>query len=226
MATREHPSVTSRLTPSPERSLNSVDERELLARLRAGDERTFRALVADLGPSMLRVASVYARDRQVAAEIVQETWVGVLGGLDNFEGRSSLRTWVFTILANCARRRAKTEARSAPFSSLNAGAAEESELDCFFPSNHLRWASCWTTINTRWEALPENALSTEEADAAIMATLKSLPPKQGAVITLRDIEGWSSDEVCTLLGLSAANQRVLLHRARLAVRRALGEVLA
>ncbi len=172
------------------------------------------------------MAGVYVRDSEVAAEIVQETWVAVLGGLDNFEGRSALRTWVFTILANCARRRAKTEARSAPFSSLNAGAADESELDCFFPANHPRWASCWTTINTRWEALPEDALSTEEADAAIMETLKSLPPNQGAVITLRDIEGWSSEEVCTLLALSPANQRVLLHRARLAVRRALEEVLA
>lgn len=221
----EH-SVTSRLDQSSTRSLNSSDERELLARLRRGDEQAFRALLADLGPSLLRVAALYGRDSQVAAEIVQETWIAVLGSLGNFEGRSSLRTWVFTILANCARRRAKTEARSAPFSSLNADTAEKSELDCFFSSNHPRWASCWTTINTRWEALPEDALSMEEADTAIMETLKSLPPTQGAVITLRDIEGWSSEEVCSLLALSPANQRVLLHRARLAVRRALKEALA
>ncbi len=205
--------------------MNSANERRLLARLRAGDERAFRALVADLGPSLLRVARAYVRDSEVAAEIVQETWVAALGGLDNFEGRSSLRTWVFTILANCARRRGKTESRSAPFSSLNAGASEEIELDRFFPTNHHRWASCWTTINTRWEALPEEALSTEEANAAIMETLKSLPPNQAAVITLRDIEGWSSEEVCSLLVLSSANQRVLLHRARLAVRHALEGVL-
>lgn len=197
----------------------------LLVRLRAGDEQAFRGLLADLGPAMLRVAGLYARDSQVAAEIVQETWVAVLRSLDAFEGRSTLRTWIFTILANCARRQAKTEARSAPFSSLDGRAGEESELDHFFAANHPRWASCWTTINTRWEALPEEALSTGEADAAMIETLQVLPPNQSLVITLRDIEGWSSQEVSTLLRITPGNQRVLLHRARLAVRRALEQAL-
>ncbi len=201
-------------------------ERDRLARLRAGDEQAFRGLLADFGPAMLRVADLYARDSQVAAEIVQETWVAVLRSLDNFEGRSSLRTWIFTILANCARRRTKKEARSAPFSSLDARADEENELDRFFAANHPRWASCWTTINTRWEALPEEALSTGEADAAMIETLRLLPPDQSVVITLRDIEGWSSDEVSKLLRITRGNQRVLLHRARLAVRRALEQTLA
>jgi RNA polymerase sigma-70 factor (ECF subfamily) len=200
-------------------------EGDLLVRLQAGDEEAFRGLLADLGPAMLRVADLYSRDSQVAAEIVQETWVAVLRSLDAFEGRSSLRTWVFTILANCARRRAKSEARSAPFSSLDGGAREESELNRFFAANHPRWASCWATINTRWEALPEEALSRAEADAAMIETLRALPPNHSVVITLRDIEGWSSQEVSTLLRITPGNQRVLLHRARLAVRRALEQTL-
>ncbi len=198
----------------------------LLARLRAGDEAAFRQLLADFGPTMLRVAGVYVRDEQVAAEVVQETWIAVLRGLEGFEGRSSLRTWVFTILGNCARRRAKTEARSTPLSSLAASGGEMSEPDGFFAANHPRWASCWTTINTRWEALPEHALSTQEAERAIIEKLRSLPANQAAVITLRDLEGLSSEEVCSLLELSPGNQRVLLHRARLAIWRTLQEALS
>jgi RNA polymerase sigma-70 factor, ECF subfamily len=212
----------SSFNPSGDRSAAAVDERELVARLRAGDEPAFRQLLADFGPAMLRVAGIYAPDRQVAAEIVQETWIAVLRGLEGFESRSTLRTWVFSILENCARRRAKMEARSAPFSSLEA---EEPEPDCFFGANHSRWASSWNTINTRWDVLPEDALTTQEAQSAIMKKLRSLPPSQAAVITLRDLDGFSSDEVCSLLGLSPGNQRVLLHRARLAIRRTLREAL-
>jgi len=217
--------VTSPVKPSADRSATPFDEQELRARLREGDERAFRQLLADFGPALLRAARVYTPDRQVAAEIVQETWIAVLRGLEGFEGRSSLRTWVFTVLGNCARRRAKIEARSAPLSSLEAARGEESELDCFFAANHPRWASCWTTINTRWEALPEDALTTQEANSAIRERLRSLPPAQSAVITLRDVEGLSSEEVCSLLRLSPGNQRVLLHRARLAIRRTLEEAI-
>ncbi|MGI8421973.1 MAG: RNA polymerase sigma factor [Gaiellaceae bacterium] len=202
------------------------EEHALLTRLRAGDETAFRTLLADFGPAMLRVAGVYARDTQVAAEIVQETWIVVLGGLDGFEGRSSLRTWIFTILGNCARRRTQQETRSAPFSSLATPREENGETDRFLAANHPRWASCWSTINPRWETLPEHALTTAEAERAITERLKELPASQCAVITLRDLEGWSSEEVCTLLGLSPGNQRILLHRARLAIRATLEEVLA
>lgn len=202
-----------------------MDKRDLLSRLRAGDEGAFRELLAELGPGMLRLAGAYAQDQQVAAEIVQETWIAVLRGLDRFESRSSLRTWIFTILANCARRRSRLEARSSPLSSLVGPNGDESELDQFFPANHTRWASCWSTINTRWEALPEEVLTRREARKAVAETLRSLPGGQAAVITLRDLEGFSSEEVCTLLGLSPGNQRLLLHRARLAIREALGEAL-
>ena len=174
---------------------------------------------------MLRVASLYAPDEQVAAEIVQDTWIAVLGGLENFEGRSSLRTWVFTILGHCARRRAKMEARSMPLSSIGAAGGEENELKYFFPANHPRWASCWTTINTRWESLPEGALATREANGAIAEQLRALPASQYAVLVLRDLAGLSSEEVCSLLELSPGNQRVLLHRARLAMRHSLEEAL-
>ena len=194
-------------------------------RLRAGDEAAFQELLADLGPAMLRVARFYAPDEQVAAEIVQNTWIAVLRGLENFEGRSSLRTWVLTILGHCARRQAKMEARSIPLSAIGAAGDEEGELKYFFAANHPRWASCWTTINTRWESLPEGALTTREADRAIAEQLRALPPSQSAVLVLRDLEGWSSEEVCSLLGLSPGNQRVLLHRARLAMRRSLQEAL-
>lgn len=174
---------------------------------------------------MLRVAGAYAPDKQVAEEIVQETWIAVLRGLDGFEGRSSFRTWVFTILGNCAQRRAKTEARSAPMSSIGPAGGEEIELDCFFTAKHPRWADCWTTINIRWDALPEDALAAQEAERAMAKALESLPPSQCAVITLRDFEGFTSEEVCSLLELSPGNQRLLLHRGRLAIRRALGDVI-
>lgn len=212
-------------TTSHARGPRRLDEHELLARLRAGEETAFRQLLAEFGPAMLRVAGAFAPDSQVAAEIVQEAWIAVLRGLEAFEERSSLRTWVFTILGNCARRRATTEARSTPISSLNTSGGDEREPDCFFDANHSRWASCWTTINTRWDALPEDSLTTREADSSIMETLRSLPANQSAVITLRDLEGFSSDQVCSLLGVSPGNQRVLLHRARLAIRRALEEAL-
>ena len=224
-APEKSPATTASGKPEDDRSTATIDERELVARLRAGDEPAFRQLLAEFGPAMLRVARIYSPDEQVAAEIVQETWIAVLRGLDRFEGRSSLRTWVLTILSNCARRRAKMEARSLPLSSVRADREEENELNCFFPANHPRWASTWTTINVRWEALPEHALTTQEADSAIVKQLRSLPPSQSAVILLRDVEGLSSEEVCSLLGLSPGNQRVLLHRARLAIRRSLQKAL-
>lgn len=210
---------------SEAQSTAPLADRELVARLRDGDEPAFRRLVADFGPAMLRVAGVYAPDTQVAEDIVQETWIAVLRGLDGFEGRSSFRTWVFTILGNCAQRRAKTESRSAPMSSIGPAGGEEIELDSFFTANHPRWASCWTTVNTRWDALPEDALTAREAERAMAKALEGLPPSQAAVITLRDLEGFTSEEVCSLLELSPGNQRLLLHRARLAIRRALRDVV-
>lgn len=147
----------------------------------------------------------------------------VLRGLERFEGRSSLKTWIFVILANCARKRAERESRSLPFSAFSAPAEENDEPfadpDRFFPADHPRWAGMWASVVPRWEAMPENRALSGETIATLRAAIDSLPPSQQEVIVLRDVEGWSSGEVSQLLGITDVNARVLLHRARSKVRR-------
>ena len=197
-------------------------ERELLAALRRGEESAFVELLDRYGASMLRVATLYVSSRAVAEEVVQECWVAVLRGLDRFEGRSSLRTWIFAILANCAKKRAQLEGRSLPFASLDSGADEPSvEPDRFFRADHSRWPRCWTTLVDDWEGIPDERLLSQEALGAIRAAIDRLPPGPRAVMTLRDVEGWSAEEVCAFLGITENNQRVLLHRGRTGVRRRL-----
>jgi RNA polymerase sigma-70 factor (ECF subfamily) len=152
----------------------------------------------------------------VAEEVVQETWISVLRALDRFEGRSSLRTWIFAILGNCARRRADRERRSIPFAAV--GDEQPAELDRFFSSDHGRWPQCWTTLVEDLGSVPEDALLADEALATVRAAIDALPEAQRLVITLRDAEGWSSEEVCAHLSITENNQRVLLHRARTRVR--------
>lgn len=173
---------------------------------------------------MLRVAKLYVRSYAVAEEVVQETWLRILGSIEAFEARSSLRTWIFTILGNCARRRAEREGRSISFSALGH-AREEPAVDParFFPGEHPRWAGMWTTLVDSWEELPEDVLMSGEALEKVTEAVKALPPNYATVFTLRDIEGWEGSEVCALLGISAENQRVLLHRARARIRAALEE---
>jgi RNA polymerase sigma-70 factor (ECF subfamily) len=199
----------------------SVDERELLAALREGDERAFTTLVDRHGAAMLRVARTYVRDRSVAEEVVQEAWLGVLKGLERFEGRSSLRTWLLRIVANVARTRGVREARSVPFSSLGEGPSVPAER---FRGAEDRWAGHWATPPEEW-GRPEQELLSAETRARVAAAIEALPDAQRRVISLRDVEGWSADEVCNVLGLSETNQRVLLHRARTKVRAALDEYL-
>lgn len=212
------------------RAGGATDDPGLVDAILAGDESAFCALVDRLSPSMLRIATFYGPSRAVAEEIVQETWLSVLRSLDRFEGRSSLKAWIFTILANCARRRAGREARSIPFSEIAGLDAElvETELfptdpdaDRFFPADHPRWAGCWTTVVVNPEVLPEDRLLARELEDAVRGAVEALPPGQRAVFTLRDIEGWSAREVCEGLELTDANQRVLLHRARTRVRLAM-----
>ncbi len=158
----------------------------------------------------------------MAQEVVQESWISVLRGLDGFEGRSSLRTWIFTILANCAKKRAQLEGRSLPFASLDQGGGEPSvEPDRFFGADHPRWPRCWTTLVDDWEGIPDERLLSQEALGTIRTAIDRLPLAQRAVMTLRDVEGWSAEEACAFLGITDANQRVLLHRARASVRRRL-----
>jgi RNA polymerase sigma-70 factor (ECF subfamily) len=195
--------------------------------LRAGDEQAFAELVARYHASLLRVAMIYVRNRSVAEEVVQETWLGVLEGLERFESRSLLKTWIFRILTNRAKTRAAREGRTVPFSALvseddEGGPSVEPER---FLSDDTRWAGHWASPPRSWSATPEARLVSKETLALIRSVIDALPPMQAQVITLRDVDGWSSDEVCTLLDLSEANQRVLLHRARSKVRAALERYL-
>ena len=172
---------------------------------------------------MLRVAMVHVGNRAVAEEVAQDAWVGVLAQLDRFEGRSSLRTWVLRIVANRARTRAVRERRTLPFSSLD-GQEEPGppavEPERFLPAGH-RWAGHWASPPRSWSDLPEERLLSAETRAEVERAVELLPPAQRAVITLRDVEQMTAVETCQLLGLTEGNQRVLLHRARSGVRRAL-----
>jgi RNA polymerase sigma-70 factor (ECF subfamily) len=206
-----------------ERTLRSPAEVETLRALREGDEHAFRALVDAYYPSLLRVALGYVGSRAVAEEVVQETWLGVLRGLDRFEGRSTLKTWIFRILANVASTRAVREARTLPFSALDGVDVDEAAVDAdrFLGADDSRWPHHWASAPRRLADLPEQRLLATETRAVLSDALAELPPMQRRVVGLRDVEGWSSEEVCELLGLSEVNQRVLLHRGRSRLRAAL-----
>jgi RNA polymerase sigma-70 factor (ECF subfamily) len=191
------------------------DDAALLERLRAGDEAAFDELVARHDGALRRVARTYVRTDAAAADVVQETWLGVIRGLASFEGRSSLRTWIFRILVNRARTRALREARDLPFSSLETDDEPEVEPSAFSRDGH------WASAPPRLDAEPETNLLSAELRAHLLEAVDGLVPAQRAVITLRDLVGLGADEVCELLDLSEGNQRVLLHRARSRVRTAL-----
>jgi RNA polymerase sigma-70 factor (ECF subfamily) len=200
----------------------AAEELHLVDALRAGDARAFEELVEMYHSAMLRLALGFFRNRSVAEEVVQETWLGVLNGLDRFEGRSSLKTWIFRILTNRAKTRAEREGRTVPFSAL-AEPGEDGpsvEPERFSGPDH-RWAGHWAAYPGRWETAPESRLLSGEVRARIDEAISHLPPAQRAVITLRDVQGFGSDEVCNVLDISETNQRVLLHRARSKVRAAL-----
>jgi RNA polymerase sigma-70 factor (ECF subfamily) len=203
------------------------EEHELCAALRRGEEAAFMALVERYHAPLRRLALTYVRSAAVADEVVQETWVGVLRGIQSFEGRSSLKTWIYRILTNTAQTRGMREARSVPVSSL-MGDSDDPSVDPsrFFDEQHERWPGHWASPPTRWDELPEEHLLGRETLDAVAAAIEELPELQRQVIVLRDVEGWPAEEVCTLLELSEGNQRVLLHRARSKVRNALEQELA
>jgi RNA polymerase sigma-70 factor, ECF subfamily len=197
------------------------DERELLDRLRAGDERAFETLVARYYPTMLAVALHHVRTRSVAEEVVQEAWLGVLKGLDRFESRSSLKTWILRILVNTAKTRGVRESRTVPYSSL-APVGEEPAVDPErFRGPDDPFPGHWRAYPGDWHRLPEQALTEGETLKVVLGAIEALPPAQRMVIALRDIQGCDPEEVCALLEVSEGNQRVLLHRARSKVRDAL-----
>jgi RNA polymerase sigma-70 factor (ECF subfamily) len=202
---------------------------ELLTRLRDGDEEAFRMLVARYNATLLRVARLHVRDRQAAEEVVQETWLAVVKGLERFEERSSLKTWLFRILTNRAKTRGERESRSLPFSALAAAAVESDEpaVDADrFQGPDGAAPGGWAAPPASWETIPDERLLSQETLGRVAAAIDALPPAQREVIRLRDVEGWDSDEVCALLDLSQGNQRVLLHRARSKVRAALESYLS
>jgi len=213
----------------PTGRVTAADERALVRALRARDESAFTVVVEENASWMLRTARAWVGSRAVAEEVVQETWLSALRSLDRFEGRSSLKTWLFTILVNAARRQGAREDRSASFSELLAREAEAGEPEPlasrFFDAAHPRWPSCWTTVVAAWDRLPEERLLAGETRATVEAAVESLPAGQHVVFTLREFEGWSAEEVRNALEISDSNQRVLLHRARLKVRAALERYL-
>jgi RNA polymerase sigma-70 factor, ECF subfamily len=209
-------------TPAP-----PGDDLALVARLRAGDESAFMALVERLQPSMLRVARMYVSTAAVAEEVVQETWLGVLRGLDRFQGRSSLRTWIFRILTNIAKTRGQREGRSLPFASLGGDDLDAPAVDPDrFDTPEASSRGAWSTLPDDWTGIPEDRLLGRETLAVIGRAIDGLPPMQAEVIRLRDALGWTSDEVRNALDLTETNQRVLLHRARAKVRSALEAYLS
>jgi RNA polymerase sigma-70 factor (ECF subfamily) len=198
-------------------------ETALLAALRRGDEDAFCGLVDAYGATMHRVALTFVRSSAVADEVVQEAWLGALRGLDRFEGRSSLKTWLLRIVANIARTHAVREARSVPFASLEREAAKhETALPTDrFQGPDEQHPQRWVSFPPPWSLEPDSALLSAETRKLIGDTIAALPDGQRIVISLRDVEGWDAAEVCSVLELSETNQRVLLHRARSKVRAAL-----
>lgn len=209
---------------SPAGVVISADDLRLVDALRRGEEMAFAQLLDRYHSSLIRLALIYVSNQAVAEELVQETWLAVLQGIQRFEGRSSLKTWIFRILINQAKKRAQREGRQIPFSTLWQPETDADEAavepERFWPADEPR-AGHWAVQPESWENIPESRLLTKETLSCLLQAIEVLPPQQREVIVLRDIEGWMADEICTLLGISEANQRVLLHRARSKVRRVL-----
>jgi RNA polymerase sigma-70 factor, ECF subfamily len=198
------------------------DDERLVARLRRRDAEAFATLVDRHSSAMVRVAGAYVPTQAAAEEVVQETWIAVMRGIDRFEGRAALKTWLFRILTNVAMRAGARERRSVPFSAL--AEAEDTgpsvDPDRFLPPDHALFPGHWAIMPTRWPT-PEEGLLSGETRQVIAAAMADLPVAQRTVIGLRDVEGWSAEEVCAALEISAGNQRILLHRARSRVRSAI-----
>jgi len=202
-----------------------ADDAVVVAALRRGDETAFTDLVNAYSSSLLRLAQDFVRTRAVAEDVVQETWLAVLNGIDRFEGRSSLKTWVYRILVNKAKTRGVRESRIVPFSSLAPDDDERAVPEDRFRGSEDQWPGHWSSPPRPLDTVPEERLLAREARGRIAEALETLPDSQRIVVTLRDVAGWESDEVCDALGLSEGNQRVLLHRGRAKLRTALESYL-
>jgi RNA polymerase sigma-70 factor (ECF subfamily) len=195
-----------------------------LEALKAGDEAAFKALIQRYHGPMLRLAMAYVRDTGVAEEVVQESWLTCLRSLDRFEGRSSLKTWILGIVMNVARARRREESRILPFASLWRRDDSDRERPTVDPSRFGK-DGMWQTLPQAWDNVPEAKVLGDETLGRVRSAIEGLPPKQREVIVLRDVAGLDADEVSGMLGISAANERVRLHRARAAVRKMLEDYL-
>lgn len=202
----------------------SPEDARLVDGLRAGDEAAFAELMREYGAGMLRLAQMFVSSRSDAEEVVSDAWVAVLRGIGRFEGRSSLKTWLYRIVANTAKTRGVREGRSIPFSALAVEGEGEPAVD---PERFLgsgeRFPGHWGLPPQAWA--PESVLLGDEVLEVIGRAIEHLPPAQRTVITMRDVQGFTAEEVRNALDLSETNQRVLLHRARSKVRSALEEYL-
>jgi RNA polymerase sigma-70 factor, ECF subfamily len=204
-----------------------VDETQFIAALRAGEGPAFVELVDRYHASMVRLAHVFVRDAAIAEQVVQETWLGVLRGLDRFEARSSLKRWISSILINGAKTRAMRERRSIPFSAPTDDTGLEPfapsvDPERFWPDDAERWRGGWVSFPRDWQhKSPDEHVLSQETQNHIHACIEALPVSQRDVVLLRDVHGLTADETCSLLRISEGNQRVLLHRGHAKVRRAL-----
>jgi RNA polymerase sigma-70 factor, ECF subfamily len=199
-----------------------ADDAELVERLRRGDERAFAVLLERHHQPLLRTAQLYVRDRAAAEEVVQDTWLGVLQGIDRFEGRSSLTTWIYRILTNRAKTRGERDSRQVPLSALAGPEEPEVSEDRFRPIDDPKAPLAWAAPPRAW---PHERVLARETVQRLRDALRQLPPAQQLVVGLRDVDGWSAEEVSAALEITPGNQRVLLHRGRSRLRRALEEYL-
>lgn len=201
----------------------SDDDTNLVERLLDGDERAFETLIDHHYSAMLRLAKTFVADESTAEEVVQETWTAVIDGLDRFEGRSSLKTWIFSILTNLARKRSRRDSRETVWSSISEEPldGEASEMTERFDSGGR-----WNLPPKNWKSDPEQELMRSRMLDEVQKALDDLPARQRAVVMLRDVEGLTPEEACDVLEITRGNQRVLLHRGRTKIREALEESLS
>lgn len=199
-------------------------EAALLARLRDGDSNAFAEVVRSWSPAMLRLARTFVSSEATAQDVVQETWLAVVHGLEKFEGRSSIRTWTFRILVNRGKTRGVRDARTIPVASFGTDDPDTPAVDpSRFRGVDDQWPGHWVSgaQPKAWQPSPEDLALAGEIRGQLGAALRDLPERQRVVVSMRDVHGMSGEEVCDLLGLSQANQRVLLHRGRAKLRQAL-----
>lgn len=194
------------------------DDSTLLESLLDGDERAFATLIDRHHGEMLRLAKAFVDDEPAAEEVVQETWMAVIDGLDDFEGRGSLKTWIFSILTNLAKKRGKKDARTVPWSELSD---EPLDGEVAEESNRFSAEGRWSAPPVPWNTDPEQEAMRAQQLEIVQETIDQLPASQQAVVTMRDVQGWPAEEVCEVLDITRGNQRVLLHRGRTSVREAL-----